>query len=47
MADDLSFMTLDVFSYQAFGGNPLARAHHRDAQLLQLDLVHLCTQIAA
>ena len=34
MADDLSFMTLDVFSYQAFGGNPLAvfpRAEHLDS----------------
>ena len=39
MADDLSFMTLDVFSYQAFGGNPLAvfpRAEHLDSAQMQL-----------
>lgn len=39
MADDLSFMTLDVFSYQAFGGNPLAvfpRAEHLESAQMQL-----------
>jgi trans-2,3-dihydro-3-hydroxyanthranilate isomerase len=39
MADDLSFMTLDVFSDRAFGGNPLAvfpRAEHLDSAQMQL-----------
>lgn len=38
MAFDLSFMTLDVFSDQAFGGNPLAvypNAGHLDAAQMQ------------